>query len=129
MTAEQGGNVVGPIATAINRTKGCGRITRGKKMAIARIKPTQWLLLTVLAMGFTQVFAQDWPAEPPAEAPADWGPVSLNLEEIEYPWPVQYLELRRYGQKMLMAGVSWGCVNRTIAQSGSGGAFFFQNSR
>ena len=40
-------------------------------MAIARIKPTQWLLLTVLALGFTQGFAQDWPAEPPAEAPAD----------------------------------------------------------
>ena len=47
--------------------------------------------------------AQDWPAEPPTEAPADWGPVSINLEEIEYPWPVQYLELRRYGEKMLMA--------------------------
>ena len=62
-------------------------------MAKARTKPIQWLLITVLALGFTQGFAQDWPAEPPAEAPADWGPVSLNLEEIEYPWPVHYLDL------------------------------------
>ena len=55
-------------------------------------------------LGMTQLMAaEDWPAEPPAEAPAHWGPVSLNLEEIEYPWPVQYPELRRYGQKMLMA--------------------------
>ena len=61
-------------------------------------------LSLTLGLGMTQLMAaEDWPAEPPAEAPANWGPVSLNLEEIEYPWPVQYLELRRYGQKMLMA--------------------------
>lgn len=57
----------------------------------------------VLTMTAQIAVAQNWPAEPPAEAPADWGPVSINLEEIEYPWPVQYLELRRYGEKMLMA--------------------------
>lgn len=57
----------------------------------------------VLTMTSQIAVAQNWPAEPPAEAPADWGPVSINLEEIEYPWPVQYLELRRYGEKMLMA--------------------------
>ena len=60
-------------------------------------------LLSLVAFGSFASAAEDWPAEPPSEAPADWGPVSLNFEEIEYPWPVQYLELRRYGQKMLMA--------------------------
>lgn len=47
--------------------------------------------------------AQEWPAEPPAEPPAHWGPVSANFEEIDYPFPVQFLELHRYGQHMLMA--------------------------
>ena len=56
--------------------------------------------LMATAMGLR---AQEWPAEPPAEAPAHWGPVSINYEEIEYPYPVQYLELTRYGEKMRMA--------------------------
>lgn len=46
---------------------------------------------------------QEWPAQPPAEAPAHWGPVSPDLEEIDYPYPVSYLELNRYGQDMRMA--------------------------
>ncbi len=67
-------------------------------------KTVTLLLSAMIALGAATVqAAEEWPAQPPAEAPADWGPVSLNLEEIEYPWPVHYLELRRYGQKMLMA--------------------------
>ena len=51
-----------------------------------------------------QVFAEEeWPAQPPAEAPDHWGPVSINFEEIEYPWPVQFLEFERFGEKMRMA--------------------------
>jgi pimeloyl-ACP methyl ester carboxylesterase len=44
-----------------------------------------------------------WPAQPPAEAPADWGPVSANFEEIPYPYPVHFLELTRFDQQMRMA--------------------------
>lgn len=44
-----------------------------------------------------------WPAEPPAEAPANWGPVSANFEEIEYPYDVHFLKLRRFDQDMNMA--------------------------
>lgn len=51
----------------------------------------------------TQAEETVWPAQPPAEAPADWGPVSINFEEIPYPYPVHYLELERFGQKMRMA--------------------------
>ncbi|MDA0687920.1 MAG: alpha/beta hydrolase [Proteobacteria bacterium] len=47
--------------------------------------------------------AEDWPAVPPEEPPADWGPVGINFEDIDYPWPVHYLELNRFGEKMLMA--------------------------
>jgi pimeloyl-ACP methyl ester carboxylesterase len=49
------------------------------------------------------VFAEEWPATPPAEAPAHWGPVSANFEEIPYPYPVHFLELNRFGQDMRMA--------------------------
>ncbi|MCY4265120.1 MAG: alpha/beta hydrolase [Gammaproteobacteria bacterium] len=63
-----------------------------------------WLSILSLMLVITpRLNAEDWPIEPPKEAPTDWGPVSLNFEEIDYPWPVQYLELRRYGEKMLMA--------------------------
>ena len=40
---------------------------------------------------------------PPAEAPADWGPLSSTLEEIPYPHPVHYLDVRHFGQDGRMA--------------------------
>jgi pimeloyl-ACP methyl ester carboxylesterase len=40
---------------------------------------------------------------PPPEPPADWGPVSINLEDIPYPHPVHYLALNRFGQDMRLA--------------------------
>lgn len=69
------------------------------------------LRIAVFSMGLTlfapglPALAQEaqWPAVPPEAAPADWGPVSLNFEEITYPYPVQYLELTRFGQKIRMA--------------------------
>ena len=57
----------------------------------------------VALFNITAFAADQWPAEPPSEAPADWGPVSLNFEEIPYPYPVHFLELNRYGEKMRMA--------------------------
>lgn len=52
----------------------------------------------------TSLAAQtDWPEVPPAEPPADWGPVSISLEEIPYPYPVHYLELNRFNQDMRLA--------------------------
>ncbi|GAB1267975.1 alpha/beta hydrolase [Aurantivibrio infirmus] len=59
-------------------------------------------LLACLAS--TTVFAaDDWPKTPPTEPPADWGPVSANFEEIEYPYPVKFLKLNRFKQDMLLA--------------------------
>jgi pimeloyl-ACP methyl ester carboxylesterase len=61
-------------------------------------------IATLIALFNFSAFAADqWPAEPPSEAPSDWGPVSLNFEEIPYPYPVHFLELNRYGEKMRMA--------------------------
>ena len=45
----------------------------------------------------------DWPEVPPTEAPAHWGAVSANFEEIPYPYPVHFLELNRYQQDIRMA--------------------------
>ena len=61
------------------------------------------LVLGSLIIAFSAAAADRWPAEPPAEAPADWGPVSANFEEIDYPYTVQFLKLRRFEQDMNMA--------------------------
>jgi pimeloyl-ACP methyl ester carboxylesterase len=41
--------------------------------------------------------------KPPASPPADWGPLSINLEEIQYPHPVHYFNLKLYGQDVRIA--------------------------
>lgn len=63
------------------------------------------LILISLPLWGMQALAAEtaWPAQPPAEAPSDWGPVGINFEEIPYPYPVHYLNLTRYGERMRMA--------------------------
>ena len=41
--------------------------------------------------------------EPPSAAPADWGPMSINLEDVPYPYPVSYLLFTLEGQDVRMA--------------------------
>lgn len=40
---------------------------------------------------------------PPPSPPAEWGPLSINLEEIQYPYPVHALNLTLYGQDVRIA--------------------------
>ena len=63
----------------------------------AAIKTFSVFLLAVLA---GHAAAQ---SSPPAQAPAEWGPVSINLEEIEYPYPVSYMNFRVYNQDVRLA--------------------------
>ena len=42
------------------------------------------------------------------EPPADWGPISINLEEIVYPHPVEFLNLNLYGQDVSVHGRYYG---------------------
>ncbi len=42
-------------------------------------------------------------ASPPATPPGHWGPVSINLEDVPYPYPVQFLERTLYGQRLRIA--------------------------
>ncbi len=68
----------------------------------------RWLqaVTAVLMIGLwagTASAQQQWPEEPPEEPPEDWGPVSANFEEIDYPYPVEFLELTRFKKHMRMA--------------------------
>lgn len=40
---------------------------------------------------------------PPATPPADWGAISINMEEIEYPYPVEFMNLKNFGQDVRIA--------------------------
>jgi pimeloyl-ACP methyl ester carboxylesterase len=40
---------------------------------------------------------------PPASPPAHWGPISINLEEIEYPYPVHFFNLKLFDQDVRIA--------------------------
>ena len=41
--------------------------------------------------------------QPPPEPPAEWGPISINMEEIQYPHPVEFVNFRVYGQDVRIA--------------------------
>ena len=61
----------------------------------ARLRTAALRTLAALLLAAAPAVAQDRPPESP---PADWGPVSINLTEIEYPHPVDYMELQVYGE-------------------------------
>lgn len=56
--------------------------------------------LALLTLATSPLLAQD---SPPHSPPADWGPVGINLEEFEYPFPVSYLNFRIYNQDVRLA--------------------------
>lgn len=49
---------------------------------------------------------------PPHSPPADWGPVSINLEEFEYPYPVSYMNFRVYNEDVRLAYMDVAPVGR-----------------
>ena len=42
-------------------------------------------------------------SSPPSSPPADWGPISISLEEYEYPYPVDYMNFSVYGEFVRIA--------------------------
>jgi pimeloyl-ACP methyl ester carboxylesterase len=44
-----------------------------------------------------------WAQEPPSAPPVDWGPMSINLEDVPYPHAVSYLPFTLEGQDVRMA--------------------------
>jgi pimeloyl-ACP methyl ester carboxylesterase len=57
------------------------------------------LATTFLSLSAALAVAQ----EPPPSPPADWGPMSINLEDVPYPHPVSYLSFTLEGQDVRMA--------------------------
>ena len=43
------------------------------------------------------------PHQPPSEPPDEWGAISINMEEIEYPYPVEFMNFRVYDQDVRIA--------------------------
>jgi len=59
-----------------------------------------FLLAVTAVFGSGQAAAQ---SAPPQSAPADWGPISINLEGYEYPYPVEYMNFSVYGKDVRVA--------------------------
>lgn len=58
-------------------------------------------LFSLLAILFTSLaYAQ---SAPPSSAPGHWGPMSISLEEFEYPYPVEYMNFSVYGEDVRIA--------------------------
>lgn len=60
------------------------------------------MLTALLVLVSGQALAQAQ-AEPPATPPQSWGPVSINMEDVAYPYPVQFLARRLFDQDVRIA--------------------------
>jgi len=61
------------------------------------------LLALLFAFAAPTVAVGQMAMEPPTSPPDHWGPVSIDLDEIEYPYPVQYLERELFGENVRIA--------------------------
>jgi len=82
-----------------------------RSTAPATLRPTAFFAVA-LALAWvglpTGVNAQAQPAarpaaQPPAEPPADWGPTAIDYSNVPYPYPVEFLPVRLYGEDHRMA--------------------------
>jgi pimeloyl-ACP methyl ester carboxylesterase len=60
-----------------------------------------FMAMALMVIAGSSAFAQG--SEPPKEVPAGWGPMSINLEDVPYPHPVQYMPFALEGQDVRMA--------------------------
>ena len=58
------------------------------------------ILTTALSLALATVASAQ---EPPPAPPADWGPMSINLEDVPYPHPVSFMSFTLEGQDVRMA--------------------------
>ncbi|MEM9209556.1 MAG: alpha/beta hydrolase, partial [Pseudomonadota bacterium] len=67
-----------------------------------RLNAHRSLSLFAALGGFIAIQASAQSA-PPSSPPAEWGPISINLEEYAYPYPVSYLNFSVYGKDVRVA--------------------------
>ncbi len=65
-------------------------------------KPLSWVVTTSCALMLTLTPAL-MGQSPPDSPPADWGPVSISMEDVPYPYPVSYVEFTLFGKDVRMA--------------------------
>ena len=58
-------------------------------------------LLSLFTISFAGVASAQ--SSPPSSAPSDWGPMSISLEEFEYPYPLEYMNFSVYGEEVRIA--------------------------
>ena len=58
-------------------------------------------VLSILALGLNSCLLGQ--TAPPRTAPEAWGAVSINMEEIDYPYPVSYFNFSVYGEEVRVA--------------------------
>ena len=58
-------------------------------------------VLIILAINYSGLVLGQ--AAPPMKAPSNWGPISINMEEVKYPYPVNYMNFSVYGQDVRLA--------------------------
>ena len=56
-----------------------------------------------IALAFGMIGSASAQSGPPHAPPAHWGPVSINLEEFQYPYPVSYMNFRVYNEDVRLA--------------------------
>ena len=64
---------------------------------------------------------------PPASPPASWGPISINMEEVEYPHPVKFVNMQLFGQDVRMAYMDvapTGAANGKVVVLLHGGSYY-----
>ena len=57
-------------------------------------------LLVSALISSSSLFGQ---SAPPSKPPTDWGPISINMEEVSYPYPVSYFNFSVYGEDVRIA--------------------------
>ena len=74
-------------------------------MTIERLSPCALgaLMLTAVLALVVQGSVSAQSHHPPPEPPAEWGPISINLEGYEYPHPVEFMNFRVFGQDVRIA--------------------------
>ena len=59
--------------------------------------------ITVLLVGLPALLQAQEADVPPSEPPEHWGPISSTMEEVPYPNPVHFLDLRLFGEDVQLA--------------------------
>jgi pimeloyl-ACP methyl ester carboxylesterase len=65
--------------------------------------PALLVLIAALATALVPCGALHAQDIPPSTPPADWGPVSIDMEDVPYPHPVSYMAFERFGTPVRMA--------------------------